>query len=125
MLPPKLGGDKEEAMGQHAKRFAAVNAQKGTGLRAVADQLKTIADTAEEWFDPNSPEVVGAMQRFEQGLALLSTAPAHPEAGESAGDKPKAPKRSNTRRASEKDVAASGKGDTPESEGAESGKGDG
>jgi hypothetical protein len=77
-------------MGQHAKRFDAVNAQKGTGLRAVADQLKTIADTAEEWFDPNSAEVVGAMQRFEQGLALLTTAPAHPESGEpSEEEKPR------------------------------------
>jgi hypothetical protein len=74
-------------MGQHAKRFDAVTAPKGSGLRAVVDQLKTVADTAEEWFDPNSAEVVGAMMRFEQGLALLSTAPAHPEAGEPAKEK--------------------------------------
>jgi hypothetical protein len=66
-------------MGQHAKRFDSVGAQKGTGLSAVVAQLKTTADIAEEWFDPNSQEVVGAMQRFEQGLALLTTAPAHPE----------------------------------------------
>lgn len=75
--------------GQHAKRFDAVGAQKGSGLRAVVDQLKTVADTVEEWYDPNSAEVVGAMQRFEQGLALLSTAPAHPESGEPADDKPR------------------------------------
>lgn len=66
-------------MGQHAKRFTAVNAQKGTGLRAVADQLKVIADITEDWFDPNSSEVVGAMQYFEQGLGRLSVAPANPE----------------------------------------------
>jgi hypothetical protein len=107
-------------MGQHAKRFAAVNAQKGTGLRAVADQLKTIAGTTEEWFDPNSPEVVGAMQRFEQGLALLSTAPAHPE----SDDKPKAPKRSSSRRASGRDAAASGNDDTPNGKGEGAGESD-
>ena len=73
-------------MGQHAKRFDAVSAQKGTGLSAVVAQLKTVADIAEEWFDPNSAEVVGAMQRFEQGLALLTTAPAHPESGEPSTD---------------------------------------
>lgn len=65
-------------MGQHAKRFEAVSAPKGSGLRTIVDQLKTVADTAEEWFDPNSPEVVNAMQRFEQGLALLSRAPDRP-----------------------------------------------
>ena len=69
-------------MGQHAKRFDAVGAQKGTGLRAAADQLKVIADIVEDWFDPNSAEVVGAMQRFEQGLGLLTTAPAREESGE-------------------------------------------
>jgi hypothetical protein len=71
-------------MGQHAKRFDAVNGQKGTGLRAVADQLKTVADTAEEWFDPNSAEVIGAMQFFEQALARLSTAPNRPAESEPA-----------------------------------------
>jgi len=110
-------------MGQHAKRFSAVSAQKGSGLRAVADQLKTVADIAEEWFDPNSPEVVRAMQRFEQGLALLTTAPARPEADGSAEDKPKTPRRS--RRASGKDAAASETDDTPEGEGAKSGEKDG
>lgn len=72
-------------MGQHAKRFAA--GQRGTGLRAISDQLKTIADTAEEWFDPNSAEVVGAMQFFEQGLNRLSVAPAHPESEEKESPK--------------------------------------
>lgn len=96
-------------MGQHAKRFTAVSAPKGSGLRAVADQLKVLADIAEDWFDPNSPEVVGAMQRFEQGLALLTTAPAHPESGEPAKeDKPR-----TSRRASKKDGAASEGDDTP------------
>lgn len=71
-------------MGQHAKRFDGVGAQKGTGLRAVADQLKVIADIAEDWFDPNAPEVVAAMQHFEQGLGFLSTAPAPPEPEEKA-----------------------------------------
>jgi len=71
-------------MGQHAKRFDAVGAQKGTGLRAVVDRLKAVADAAEEAFDPNSAEMVGAMQRFEQGLGLLSTAPARPEGEEPA-----------------------------------------
>jgi len=93
-------------MGQHAKRFDAVSAPKGGGLRAVVDQLKTIADTVEEHFDPNSGEVVGAMQRFEQGLALLSTAPAHPESGEPA--KAKKPRSTGGRRKPEGD-------DTPES----------
>lgn len=74
-------------MGQHAKRFNAVNAPKGGGLRDIADRLKEIADAAEEHFDPNSAEVVGAMQRFEQGLALLSTAPARPDGGEPAKGK--------------------------------------
>lgn len=73
-------------MGQHAKRFDSVGAQKGSGLRLVVDQLKSIADTAEEWFDPNSPEVVNAMQHFERGLGALSTAPANP----SEEEKPKA-----------------------------------
>lgn len=86
-------------MGQHAKRFDAVGAQKGSGLRAVVDQLKTIADTTEEWFDPNSAEVVGAMQRFEQGLALLSTAPPHPESGEPADDdKPRTTRKSRAKK---------------------------
>lgn len=96
-------------MGQHAKRFNAVNAPKGGGLRDIADRLKGIADAAEEHFDPNSAEVVGAMQRFEQGLALLTTAPAHPESGEPAKeDKPR-----TGRRASKKDAAASEGDDTP------------
>lgn len=94
-------------MGQHAKRFTAVNAPKGGGLRAVVEQLKTTADIVEDWYDPNSPEVVGAMQRFEQGLALLTTAPANPESGEpSEEDKPRTSGRPNTRR--------SKKDDTPE-----------
>ena len=95
-------------MGQHAKRFSAVNAPKGGGLRAVADQLKVIADIAEDWYDPNSAEVVGAMQRFEQGLALLTTAPANPESGE-----PDEEEKPRTRRASKKDAKASGSDDTP------------
>jgi hypothetical protein len=74
-------------MGQHAKRFDAVSAPKGSGLAAVVGALKGVADVAEEWFDPNSLEVTGAMQRFEQGLALLAGAPAHPEAGEPSKEK--------------------------------------
>lgn len=73
-------------MGQHAKRFDAVNAPKGGGLRAVVDQLKAVADTVEKQYDPNSAAVVSAMQRFEQGLALLSTAPARPDDSEPAGE---------------------------------------
>lgn len=76
-------------MGQHAKRFEATGAGKGSGMDAVVGALRGVADIVEEWFDPNSSEVVGAMMRFEQGLALLKTAPAHPEAGEPGGEKPK------------------------------------
>lgn len=82
--------------GQHARRFDAVGAQKGTGLHVVVGQLKALADTVEDWYDPNSAEVVGAMQRFEQGLALLSTAPAHPESGEPGGEKPSTSGEANT-----------------------------
>jgi len=79
-------------MGQHAKRFDAVNAQKGTGLRAVADQLKTIADTIEEWYDPNDSHVIGAVQRFEMGLNQLTMAAPHP--GEPAkAEKPRTGRR--------------------------------
>lgn len=94
-------------MGQHAKRFDAVSAPKGSGLAAVVGALKGVADVTEEWFDPNSLEVTGAMQRFEQGLALLAGAPPHPEAGEPA--KAKKPRTTGGRaKASEK-----GGDDTP------------
>jgi len=63
----------------HAQRFDAVQAQKGTSLYGVVMALKQVAMVVEESYDPNSPEVVGAMQRFEQGLALIRTAPENPE----------------------------------------------
>lgn len=63
----------------HAQRFDAVGAQKGTPLYGVVTALKQVAMVVEESYDPNSPEVTGAMQRFEQGLALIRTAPEKPE----------------------------------------------
>jgi hypothetical protein len=100
-------------MGQHAKRFDAVSAPKGSGLAAVVGALKGVADVAEEWFDPNSLEVTGAMQRFEQGLALLAGAPAHPEAGEPA--KAKKPRTTGGRKAATPKDSDDAKnvGDTP------------
>lgn len=62
----------------HAQRFDAVGAQKGTPLHGVVDALKRVASAVESRYDPNSREVTGAMQRFEQGLALLRTAPERP-----------------------------------------------
>jgi hypothetical protein len=70
----------------HAQRFDAVGAQKGTALHGVADALKRVASAVEKRFDPNSPEVVGAMQRFEQGLALLRTAPELPQEAADSDD---------------------------------------
>lgn len=63
----------------HAQRFDSVQAQKGTTLYGVVMALKQVAMVVEESYDPNSQEVVGAMQRFEQGLALIRTAPEKPE----------------------------------------------
>ena len=71
----------------HAQRFDSVGAQKGTPLHAVVDAMKRVAGAIESRYDPNSPEVTGAMQRFEQGLALIRTAPEKPEeAAESEDD---------------------------------------
>lgn len=93
-------------MGQHAKRFDAVAAPKGSGLHAVAVALKVAAETVEQYFDPNSPEVTGAMQRWEQGLALLSTSNGTEPAPEPKKTSRRAPK------AKEPDGAA---GDSEES----------
>lgn len=98
-------------MGQHAKRFDAVNAPKGSGQAAVVEHMKAAADTIEEWFDPNSSEVIRAIMRFEQGLALLANAPAHPEAGEPA--KSEKPAVTGARR---KPTPKKKDGDTPEGE---------
>lgn len=73
----------------HAQRFDSVGAQRGTGLAAVVDALKTVAQVVEEWYDAGSPQVVTAMQRFEQGLASISRAPAAgsmPEANDDGGE---------------------------------------
>lgn len=71
----------------HAQRFDAVGAQKGTALYGVVMALKQVAMVVEEYYDGNSPEVTGAMQRFEQGLALIRTAPEKSEeAAESEED---------------------------------------
>lgn len=67
----------------HAQRFDAVGAQKGSALYGVVTALKQVAMVAEDSYDPNSPQVVGAMQRFEQGLALLVDAPERPQETES------------------------------------------
>lgn len=76
-------------MGQHAQRFSSGKAQKGTPLYGVAQSLADIADTIEDAYDPNSGEVVRAMQYFEQGLNALTTAPENPQLGEQAeGDAP-------------------------------------
>jgi hypothetical protein len=70
----------------HAQRFDAVGAQKGTALHKVVETLKDVADAIEDHYDANSPEVVGAMQRFEQGLALIRTAPERAAESEDDGE---------------------------------------
>jgi hypothetical protein len=62
----------------HAQRFDAVNAQKGTPLWWIVAHLKTLAEDVEAAYDANSPEVVSAMQYFEQGLGRLVFAPPRP-----------------------------------------------
>lgn len=94
-------------MGQHAKRFDSVAAPKGSRLRVVVDALKATAEAIEEHYDPNSPAVVGAMQRFEQGLGLLSMLPDldPPEVPEQKG---------STRRGSSKRATEEGADDASE-----------
>jgi hypothetical protein len=59
----------------HAQRFDAVNAQKGTPLWQMVGHLKALAEAVQAAYDGNSPEVVSAMQYFEQGLGRLVFAP--------------------------------------------------
>lgn len=70
----------------HAQRFDSVGAQKGTALYGVVTALKQVAMVVEESYDPNSTEVTSAMQRFEQGLALIRTAPEKPEEAAESDD---------------------------------------
>lgn len=52
-------------------RFSSVGAQKGTALHVVTMAMRNVAQAVDQLYDTSLPEVRGAFQRFEQGLALL------------------------------------------------------
>jgi hypothetical protein len=72
--PHFRGIDKEQTMTDLAKRLAALNAQKGTALHAVTQDMGAVLDRIEQFWDTNEPRVKTAVQHIEQALGALKTA---------------------------------------------------
>lgn len=57
-----------------AQRLNALNAQKGTALHAVTQDMGAVLDRIEQFWDTNEPRVKTAVQHIEQALGALKTA---------------------------------------------------